>query len=574
MNTEEKAKAYNEVREKIALRFGSNVAEEIFSEFEMSEDEKTRKALISFLKSPFVNENITDEKVTPWIAWLEKQREPELYEDLGDYIAELSKQFPEVSFAKLSRIAVRVKNWLEKQGEQDNNEDSDILHRFSFYSYKDEPNILYLAGLYVNDEYRNKGIGTKILKIADEVAASMKCSSILLKTKIGSNAERLYKNNGYITFKKEGNQVWLTKLSGSANSYCQENCKGFQETGKCFADGDCKAKRKAESTDKIESKFHEDEWVSNGDYTWKIIEVKPLDYILQSQDGNIVDDTISHVDEQFHSFTIKDAKDGDILAEDLLEGDSSSFVAIYKKQTEEDFGDFDSYCFVGFDGKFYEGENGHCLVELHPATKEQRDLLFTKMKEADYEWSEETHELKKISQRTISAEAKEALYDKPAWSEEDDYNLQCIIAKVVSDIQNGNVGRNEELIDWLKSLKPNKDMVEALRTEYEKGKADGIAEMKKHIDIMDKDNIDDFAYQCAYDLSKDWLYENASWDDVQIACKLGAKWYEAHHKVQWSEEDERMIDNIIFELEENQENISGVGYKIDWLKQLKQRIGG
>lgn len=30
------------------------------------------------------------------------------------------------------------------------------------------------------------------------------------------------------------------------DSYCQENCKGFQETGKCFADGGCKAKREAE----------------------------------------------------------------------------------------------------------------------------------------------------------------------------------------------------------------------------------------------------------------------------------------------------------------------------------------
>lgn len=30
------------------------------------------------------------------------------------------------------------------------------------------------------------------------------------------------------------------------NSYCQENCKGYQETGKCFADGGCDAKRKAE----------------------------------------------------------------------------------------------------------------------------------------------------------------------------------------------------------------------------------------------------------------------------------------------------------------------------------------
>lgn len=89
MTTEEKAKAYNKVREKIALRFGSNVAEEIFSEFEMNEDEKTRKALISFLKSPFVNENIIDEKVTPWIAWLEKQGEKPRY-SIGDVLCDKS----------------------------------------------------------------------------------------------------------------------------------------------------------------------------------------------------------------------------------------------------------------------------------------------------------------------------------------------------------------------------------------------------------------------------------------------------------------------------------------------------
>ena len=58
----------------------------------------------------------------------------------------------------------------------------------------------------------------------------------------------------------------------------------------------------------------------------------------------------------------------------------------------------------------------------------------------------------------IAAEKFKSIQDapseqRPAWSEEDDYNLQCMIAKVVSDIQNGNIGRNQELIDWLKSLK-------------------------------------------------------------------------------------------------------------------------
>lgn len=42
---------------------------------------------------------------------------------------------------------------------------------------------------------------------------------------------------------------------------------------------------------------------------------------------------------------------------------------------------------------------------------------------------------------------------KSTWSGEDDYNVQCLIAKTNCDIQKGNVGRNEELIDWLKSLK-------------------------------------------------------------------------------------------------------------------------
>ena len=38
------------------------------------------------------------------------QEEP-VSKDLGEYINELSKQFPEASFAKLSRIAVRVAKW-------------------------------------------------------------------------------------------------------------------------------------------------------------------------------------------------------------------------------------------------------------------------------------------------------------------------------------------------------------------------------------------------------------------------------------------------------------------------------
>jgi len=41
----------------------------------------------------------------------QKKTDESITNDLGEYLYELSKQFPEVSFAKLSRIAVRVAKW-------------------------------------------------------------------------------------------------------------------------------------------------------------------------------------------------------------------------------------------------------------------------------------------------------------------------------------------------------------------------------------------------------------------------------------------------------------------------------
>ena len=62
------------------------------------EDERIRKEMISFLRSPFIKENLTDEKVAPWLDWLEKQKEPtteELYAEAGttenEYIANTMK---------------------------------------------------------------------------------------------------------------------------------------------------------------------------------------------------------------------------------------------------------------------------------------------------------------------------------------------------------------------------------------------------------------------------------------------------------------------------------------------------
>lgn len=66
--------------------------------------------------------------------------------------------------------------------------------------------------------------------------------------------------------------------------------------------------------DKVEPKFKVGDWITNGEYTWEVILVSYIDYTLQNQLGECVEDTIDFVDKNFHLWTIQDANDGDILA--------------------------------------------------------------------------------------------------------------------------------------------------------------------------------------------------------------------------------------------------------------------
>ena len=44
--------------------------------------------------------------------------------------------------------------------------------------------------------------------------------------------------------------------------------------------------------------------------------------------------------------------------------------------------------------------------------------------------------------------------------------------------------------------------------------------------VISRTDLDEYAYQCAYDMSNDWAIDNPTWHDVEDACKLGAKWQE------------------------------------------------
>jgi hypothetical protein len=150
--------------------------------------------------------------------------------------------------------------------------------------------------------------------------------------------------------------------------------------------------------EKIKPKFKVGDWITNGDYTWKVISVDYLDYTLQNQLGEYVDDTIDYVNKAFHLWTIQDAKDGDVL----FHSDSASngifiFKEILQRGTLQKV-----ICYCD-----YDSEDGFCLREnhtccwtdskiLYPATKERCNRLFQKMKEAGYRWNAGTKALEKL----------------------------------------------------------------------------------------------------------------------------------------------------------------------------------
>lgn len=143
-----------------------------------------------------------------------------------------------------------------------------------------------------------------------------------------------------------------------------------------------------QSAYKIEPKFKVGDWITDSDInTFQITKIDNWWYYADDDDKACFD----VVHDYYHLWTLQDAKEGDILAFD------DNTIVIFKDLYNAT--SFHSYCYIK-DGLFgvskdgvpdwWEGEG------FYPTTKEQRDLLFQKMKDAGYEWDSEKKELKKI----------------------------------------------------------------------------------------------------------------------------------------------------------------------------------
>ena len=154
-------------------------------------------------------------------------------------------------------------------------------------------------------------------------------------------------------------------------------------------------------------------------------------------------------EKNYRLWTIQDAKKGDVL---YCKNAGFEYIVVNKCINNQN--NVDSYfMYDSLDG-FDVGVPDVLSVEddkITPATKEQRDILFQKMKEAGYEWDADKKELKKIEQKPEENKGNIGGIS-PNWSEEDEVKIN----RIVACLENLNVADNDILlkdVDWLKSLK-------------------------------------------------------------------------------------------------------------------------
>lgn len=337
-------------------------------------------------------------------------------------------------------------------------------------------------------------------------------------------------NTTYSLVPKKDILAWLEKQAEveSDNDDIEAEEKGIREAFNKIWD---EKQGEWKPTDMVEPKFKVGDWIihkDNKNIPIKIIEKIGMYYRTVDTVNYHHNMYIDYVNENYRLWTVQDAKEGDVLEF----GDHGRLVVGIVSYVNKTTGKVDVNCLLENNnfkvGNYYNLDT----IKPHPATKEQRDLLFTKMKEAGYEWDSEKKEVKLLITNGGDFFESENREQKPAWSED-----------------------NEKLTN--------------VNHEY----------FSELLENNNSDNIDDYAYQVAYCMSHDWANETPTWDDVQKACKLGAEWNERRYKSNWDGENDELITAAICFIDSYNDNngfaCNGI-YKDDvskWLKSLRQRTG-
>ena len=252
------------------------------------------------------------------------------------------------------------------------------------YEQKYKEAVKKVKNTILSDLTRDSWVRAKIYEIFPELKES---EDERIKNEIIAFVEQSIHRGGGIPIPREQENKWLAWL--------EKQSEVAKTSGK-----------------ELEPKFHPGDWVALGYNILKIKCVGNTHYCFETVSGYVDDMLVSEIDSQFHLWTIQDAKDGDVLAYATDEGDS--WIMIYRSLYEPYEVHVHYHALLVNDNFSDKGTCCICIDNLKPATKEQRDLLFQKMKEAGYEWDTEKKEVKKIEPKTLNADEVIEWLDKNA----------------------------------------------------------------------------------------------------------------------------------------------------------------
>lgn len=186
-------------------------------------------------------------------------------------------------------------------------------------------------------------------------------------------------------------------------------------------------------------KFEAGNWITNGEFVWLISNVGDFDYEVISPKGECVTDTISHVDEYFHLWSVKNAKSGDVLVSTWK---GHQYIYIFKNIEHNAIISY-IYYYPELDA-IDMGVINMDNTPTVPATKEQQELLFSKIKDEGYKWDD----TEKLTVDVVSMNQNSSSITKQnlTWSEEDCDKISSI-RYLLHELNNYNFD------NWLDSLK-------------------------------------------------------------------------------------------------------------------------
>jgi hypothetical protein len=222
-------------------------------------------------------------------------------------------------------------------------------------------------------------------------------------------------------------------------------------------------KNEQKLVDKVEPKFHKGEWIVFNGLTLCVKEVVKGFYITTSIDG-ITNGYDWDIDNAARLWTIRDAKDGDVLVHNdctfIFMGIKDGIVQAIEENILEPI-------------SFGEPDKDN---DYHPATKEQRDTLLKAMADSRYTFDFDKKELKNIEQKpvfemktpeeslgidsdTYNKIVDECVYGEQksaTWSEEDEYHKRQILRILKDNGCSQTLQKKTEkwIEEKLKSIRP------------------------------------------------------------------------------------------------------------------------